>query len=139
MTASFNEQGFCFQYPENWRVEREKTAGWPSTVSVHAPSGAFWMVTEDPRAPDLLDRMIDAMTEQYEDVETDAIERQVGPFLLRGRSMAFFCLDFLITAQAIQCDGSPRQLVIWMQAENREFDSLANVFDAMTLSLLSDD
>ncbi len=42
----------------------------------------------------------------------------------------------LVTAQVLECPGLRLPLAILMQGENRDFDSLAQVFDAMSLSLL---
>ena len=137
MTAEFNEVGFRFKYPANWTIEREKEEGWPRSVSVQGPSGAFWSVTEDPSITDLLDQIATTIIEEYDEVETSPLHRQIGQHDLEGKELAFYCLDFLVTAHLMQCVGQSRKLVILTQAESQDFDSLASVFDAMTFSLLS--
>lgn len=137
MSGEFKELGFHFLYPENWTVEREPTTDYPRSVSVHSPGGAFWSVTADrPPTDALMDRVVQAMLDEYEDAEVQPVERQVGPVLLVGRELNFYCLDLLITAHVLQADYDGKALAILMQAENREFDALSGIFDAITWSLL---
>lgn len=138
MPVEFDELGLRFVYPDNWELERDGEAGWPRTISVHGPSGAFWSVTQHkgPADEDLMHHIVQTLFDEYEDVESQPITRQVGRWKLEGCELAFYCLDFLVTAQVVACQDSDRQLVILSQAENRDFDQLSAVFDAMTLSLL---
>ena len=74
MPAQFEDGGIRFQYPENWRLEREDNeAGW--TVSLYSPETAFVMVClrEDmPSTDRLADAALDALREEYPDLEADA-------------------------------------------------------------------
>ena len=80
MTAEFNELGLRFLYPENWKLVREDQRGGPRSISVHSPQGAFWAVTVDQwPADDLVDRVVELIRQEYEDVEVEPIERSVGP------------------------------------------------------------
>ncbi len=137
MAGEFKELGFHFLFPENWTIERERTTGYPRSVSVQSPSGAFWSVTADrPPADQLVDRVVQAMLAEYEDIEVQAVERQVGPVVLTGQELNFYCLDLLITVHVLQAELDGKALAILMQAESREFDELAAIFDAITWSLL---
>lgn len=137
MAGEFNELGFHFLYPDNWTVTRERTTGFPRSVSVQSPSGAFWSVTADrPPVDELVDRVVQAISAEYEEVEESLVERAVGPAMLSGRELNFYCLDLLIVAQVLQADFDGKALAILMQAESREFEELQAVFDAITWSLL---
>ncbi len=137
MTAEFNESGLRFLYPENWRLVREEQWGWPRSVSVHSPQGAFWSVTLDqPPADELVSRVVESICQEYEDVEVDAVERSVGELTLRGVELQFYCLDLLVTAQVLECVECEQPMVLLLQGENREFDALLPVFDAISLSCL---
>jgi hypothetical protein len=139
MTAEFNEVGLRFLYPENWSVVRDDVAGWPKSVSVHGPDGAFWCINEDQHgtADDLLAQVIAGVEAEYDEVEAEVVERQVGEQFLTGTQLSFYCLDFLITAQVLQCSKNDRRLVFLYQAESKDFDKLCGVFDAITFSFLT--
>jgi hypothetical protein len=137
MTAEYNERGFHFLYPENWELVVDEAVGWPRSVSVHAPSGAFWSATADSRpGPELLDRVVDAIAQEYEEVERDRVERTIGDVTVSGIELHFYCLDLLISAQVLLCPTTSHSAVIIIQAESREFERLAAVFDAISFSYL---
>ena len=138
MTAEYSQHGIHFLYPENWHLAGDDEPGWPQTVSVHSPSGAFWSVTRDNGPSEqLLASMVDAVAAEYEDVERSPFERQLGAWRLRGVEMHFYCLDFLVVAQVLEVESEQERIVLLMQAESREFDELRPIFDAISLSLLS--
>lgn len=137
MTAEFKELGFQFLYPENWTVTREASQAYPRSVTVQSPSGAFWSVTADqPPVGDLVQRVGEAIANEYEETEVHEVQRKVGPLEMEGQELNFYCLDLLVTAQVFGCEKNGLALAILMQAENREFEELSRVFDAMTCSLL---
>jgi hypothetical protein len=137
MAAEFNELGFRFLYPENWKLVCEDNRGWPRSVSVHSPQGAFWAATID-RGPadELLQRVVQVLQQEYEDAEIEPIERQLAEFALQGVELRFYCLDLLVTAQVLRCANRPIAAVLLLQGENRDFDELVRVFDAVSLSFL---
>jgi hypothetical protein len=136
MAAEYKERGIRFLYPENWLIASDKTAGWPHCVSVHSPSGAFWSLTLDSHpSEDLFERVLSAVSAEYEEVEQSQVERQIGDQTLNGVELHFYCLDFLVVAQVLQCPSDLGPMVLLLQAESREFESLGQVFDAMYLSL----
>ena len=140
MTARFCEHGIAFMYPENWTVESPEEPGWPFTVSAHSPDGAFWQLTAD-RATntDLLDQVVAAIQQQYEGVELSPVTREIGDERFDGIELNFYVLDFVVTAVALNCSTADNARVLMFQAESRDFDKLAGVFDAMSLSLFHSD
>jgi hypothetical protein len=137
MAGEFKEMGFHFHFPENWTVTRDRASGYPRSVMVQSPSGAFWSVTADrPPASELVERVVQAISAEYEEAELETIDRQVGPTQLTGIELNFYCLDLLVVAQVLAVEQEGRALAILLQAESREFDELARVFDAITWSLI---
>jgi hypothetical protein len=137
MTAEFNARGFHFLYPENWKLVRDDQRGWPRSVSVHSPQGAFWSATlEREPANNLVERVAVLIQQEYEDVESEPIERTVGRHHLQGVELRFYCLDLIITAQVLESPEIAGRAVVLLQAEDRDFEQLARVFDAVTLSFL---
>ena len=48
----------------------------------------------------------------------------------------FFCLDFLVTSTLHVVLTERYKMLIWFQAESREFEQLKDVFRAITISML---
>ena len=51
--------------------------------------------------------------------------------------MNFYCLDFLVTSQVRALRHGHAVYLLTYQAEDREFDQLADVFRAITASMLA--
>lgn len=141
MSAVYENFGVSFMYPENWQLADESSphdAG-PKSISVQSPSGAFWslQVCEPPVDPQsLADQFKLTMESEYEGLESRAVSEEVAEAALIGYDMDFYCLDFVISAQVRAARVGKRVYVVSCQAETREFDELAPVFKAMTISLL---
>jgi hypothetical protein len=73
MAAVFDEGGLRFQYPENWRLEREESDdGW--TISLQSPETAFMLISvnsEVTSTDEMLQTTLDALKADYEDLEFD--------------------------------------------------------------------
>lgn len=141
MTASYNKEGIRFSYPENWELSEERgDLGYPLTVSV-ARDSAFWSVVvyNDVRdTNDLCQQALKVMqSEEYIDFESWPTSRQIGERDLAGIRMHFYCLDFLVASCLLGVNLAGRTLLFQYQAEDREFEGLLPVFDAMATSLLA--
>ncbi|MCA9172127.1 MAG: hypothetical protein KDB23_30885, partial [Planctomycetales bacterium] len=112
MAAEFNRLGFQFLYPENWTVDVEETTGWPRSVALHSPNGAMWSATADASDVETLrDRIVNAVSAEYEQVEQSPVTRMVGDLELEGIELNFYCLDFLVIAQILSCPSTDRPSV----------------------------
>ena len=141
MTATFDGLGFEFLYPEGWDLQKEESGEWPRTVSVHSPTGAFISMTlyQRPSMPEnLLDETLAALRNEYSDAEIHRTASTVPGHDQRDAYEAdFYCLDLLVTARVCQFDTSEFALLTLYQGENRDFDELLPVFDAIALSAIS--
>ena len=133
-----------FQYPENWKIREEETQEWPRSVIAESPSGAFWALHAYPEIQDsqrLVDEVLDAMRAEYDSLETtpptntEMLEQVIEGELV-GQDMSFYCLDFLVIARVRSFAAQGRTYLILCQAEDREFESLDQVFQAMTIGML---
>jgi hypothetical protein len=99
MIRQFDEEGFRFRYPAKWTVEREETdTRW--TVTVQSPDTAFLMLTADaemPEVQDVITTTLDALKEDYPDLEADEIEEDLAGQPALGHEIRFFSLDYLNT------------------------------------------
>ncbi len=140
MPAEYNHDNIRFQYPENWRVEEDDLWAGKHSITVYSPEGAFWSVSVYPRDADpqkLAEAAVEAMRQEY-----DTLEYQSAPLTLAGRSlvgyeMNFFLLDLVCTAQVHSVRTSQGTYVFFSQGWDRDYEKLADVFQAMTVSCLN--
>ncbi|HEX3998936.1 MAG TPA: hypothetical protein VHX65_10325 [Pirellulales bacterium] len=138
MPALFDKFGIKFLYPDDWTLEIS-TAEDEQGATVYSRGGGFWSVAirggeEDPA--DLAKVALAALGEEYADIDTEPAEETVAEQPLVGYDVNFYCLDLTNTAQIRACRRNGRTLLMLWQAEDREFDEMANVFRAITTSLL---
>jgi hypothetical protein len=142
MPARFDRYGISFQYPENWFLDEEEMEDLPEenhVVTVYSPGGAFWAVTVHPRQSDpkkLASAAVKAMKEEYEGVEVEDAKESCLNRDLIGYDFNFIYLDLTNTAQFRGLRGENATYTIFCQAEDREFETVQKVFQAMTVSLL---
>jgi hypothetical protein len=139
LTASYDKAGLSFQYPETWELEEEVSGQGGIEVTVHSPTGAFWSVRlerspVDPRR--MTQTAVEAMRTEYEGLEAEPATDVVDGSELEGVDMSFFYLDLTSTAKVRTAQTALGTLLVLCQAEDRDFEQLEPVFDAMTLSLL---
>ncbi len=138
MPALFDKLGIRFQYPENWTLETGGEID-DEGATVFSPGGAFWSIVirgvEDDPA-EVADLALDALNVEYEDLDSEAVEEEVAGQVLVGHDVNFYCLDLTNTAQ-IRAFRRDRTYLILCQAEDREYDAVAPVFRAITVSLLA--
>ena len=141
MPALFDKLGIFFQYPENWSLDESEAAEGQRSVSVYSPSGgAFWSLSvyshqEDPQR--LAAAALMAMKEEYDNLDAEAVQETRGNRELLGYDINFYCLDLTNTA-AVRCLRTERATyTIFYEAEDREFEQVKLVFEAMSVSFLS--
>ncbi|MBV9123440.1 MAG: hypothetical protein JO112_08795 [Planctomycetes bacterium] len=95
----FDEGGLRFQYPDNWRLEREDNdTGW--TVSIQSPDTAFVMISlrEDmPSVEELAETALAALREDYPDLEADECTDSLAGQPAVGHDIQFFSFDLTNT------------------------------------------
>lgn len=139
MTAVFEKHEIQFMYPENWKlVENNETDDFVE-VSLESPEGCIWSVSVFPSETDadsLIEHCSEALNDQYEDFERFDYQGEIDQIPVIGFDANFYCLDFLVTAAARALKCGDKCLNIYYQAESRDFDKNAQVFNAITLSLV---
>lgn len=139
MTATYDNGQLSFQYPENWKLQENPDTSEFTEIALESPSGCIWSVSLFPADTDprqLLETTATALREQYEDFESSATDSLIEDQLAPGFRAHFYCLDFLVTAQAQAFKLGSHTIHILAQAESREFDQFEPVFEAITVSLL---
>ena len=142
MTGKYERSGVRFLYPENWEVAQDQSDKETRSVLVQAPSGAFWSVDLCIQAMndhDLAEQVLDTMKQEYTDLESEAVTDQIGGQAATGYNMQFYCMDLVVTARVRAVRTSVGTLVLFYQAEDREFGQLEPVFRAISESMFQEE
>jgi hypothetical protein len=139
--AEFEQDGIGFRYPENWQIQREETeSGW--TVSVQSPMTAFFMLTYDDEMPAqelMAETALEALREEYPDLEADEMLESVAGQPAVGHEIRFFSFDLTNTCWT-RCfySGRGTLLALW-QANDLELEEVEPIFAAIRASLHIDE
>lgn len=139
MPAVYDKMGIRFQYPENWTLDEKDALEGEESVTVYSPGGAFWSVVVHPRYRDpaeLAKAALEAMQQEYEGLESQPVEETILGSDLVGYDLNFFYLDLTSTSLIRGVRARNATLLIFCQADDREFEQIDRVFQAMTISLL---
>lgn len=140
MPKKFERLGISFQYPDNWTLDDQDAVAGRGSVTVYSPTGAFWTVSVHPRSADplrLAKAAVDAMREEYEEIEAEEIRENVAAHEIVGYDLNFFYLDLTNTACIRSVRTKRNTCTVFYQAEDSEFSRVGRVFLAMTASLLA--
>ena len=140
MPATFDSLGISFQYPDNWTLDDSDALLGRKSVTVYSPGGAFWTVAIHSGSADpakLALAIVDTMKQTYEGLEAEETEETVAGRRLIGHDMAFYCLDLTNTAEVRGFRVGHTSYTVFFQAEDREFQQIRRVFQAMTATLLA--
>ena len=140
MTAIYENQGVRFAYPENWTVEDPPDEEADLQVTVASAETAFWSLSVysgERDARSLLDEVLQAMQAEYPALEHDPADHVIADTQVVGYDLSFYCLDLTNSAWIRVFHRHDATYLLLCQAEDREFDAVEPVFEAMTASLLS--
>lgn len=140
MPAVFNKMGIRFTYPDNWTVDETSALEGAASVTVYSPTESFWSVSLHPadvEAESLIRSAIAALKETYSDLDVEEINESIQGREIVGADVNFYCLDLTNTAQIRVFESSNCVVVVFCQADDRDFDAIGPVFHAMTISLLA--
>lgn len=138
MPAQFDDGGISFQYPENWRLEREENEeGW--TVSVQSPGTAFMMVclrTDRPGTEQLAEAALEALREEYPELEVEDSSDPLAGQPAVGHDIQFFSLDLTNTCWIRSFKSAQGTVLVMCQTNDLEKNEL--VLRAMCASMRAD-
>ena len=143
MTAVYQQADVRFLYPENWALDNREESGSPWSVSVHSPNGAFWSLTVHDGMLDLEKlgtETLQAVEREYQESFFESIKakEEIADCSAVGYNINFFYIDFLVTAKLRVFRMERCNCIVLYQAEDREFNELNRVFQAITFSLFTD-
>ena len=137
MPTTFAEGGVRFLYPENWSLEREDDeTGW--TVSLHSPGTAFMVVVfrgDVPPPSELADAALEALREDYPDLEAENEVTSIGGQPAIGHDIRFFSLDLTNTCWTRSFLTDEGTVLVMCQTNDLELDTNGPVLKAICASL----
>jgi hypothetical protein len=140
MPARFDKLGISFQYPDNWTLDDSDALLGHRAVTVYSPGGAFWSVaihSGSMQPAKLAAAVVEAMKKEYAWLEAEEAEETVAGRALLGYDLTFYYLDLTNTAWVRSVRLGSTAYTIYCQADDREFNQIQRVFQAMTISLLN--
>ena len=140
MPARFDKLGISFLYPDNWTLDDSDAVLGRKAVTVYSPGGAFWSVAIHSGSSDpakLAAAAVEALKKEYAWLEAEETQETIAGYELLGYDLAFYYLDLTNTALIRSLQVARAAYTIYCQAEDREFEQVKMVFQAMTTSLLT--
>lgn len=144
MTKIYEGLGLKCLYPENWTLIEDAEDGVATSFTLESPTSAFITVCEYPIAvsPDsAIEQSVDTMRQEYEGVEDEiydpTFQFRGEPLDVLGLDLRFYYLDLLVVSRLIAFSADRKTYLIQIQAEDRDFETLEQVFRAMTVSMIS--
>ncbi len=144
MTKVYRGIGVACMYPENWEltedIESEKVVGF----TLQSPNTAFMSIYSYPWtvAPkEAIEQARSALEAEYDEVEFEPIETglDLGKGVLddtRAGEMRFYYQEMLGAAKLIAFSTDQFTYLVQFQAEDREYEQLERVLDAMVASIV---
>ena len=137
MAERFEHDGVCFQYPENWRLEREDSdTGW--TVMLQSPDTAFFLLSLDEDGPgceQMANTALDALREDYPDLEAeDCVDSLAGQPAI-GHDIRFTSLDLTNTCWTRSVYSAGGTVLVMCQLNDLERELNEPVLRAICASL----
>lgn len=139
MFSVYDQSGLKLAYPENWSLAEEAAGDARLQLGISSPGAAFWTLSVYDDQHDLLHlarQALGALQAEYPDAETYEVEERLGETQLVGFDLNFIYLDLTITACVRAFERGGESCLVFTQAEDRELEVAAPVFNAITTSLL---
>lgn len=139
MPQVFDEYGIRFIYPDNWSLAEPQGGDGIVDIMVETPGAGFWSVQILPAGMELKEcfkKILNGLNQEYQYLEIDRCTDEIAGRQLDGYDVQFFCLDFVVDAKLLGVIDGGRSMIIYYQAEEREFKEMELVFQAISTSLL---
>lgn len=141
MSAVFTDEGICFQYPENWLLEREDTEdGW--TVAVQSPATAFLLLsmrTDLPSIEEMANTALEALRDDYPELEAEECTESFAGLPAVGHDIRFFKFDLTNTCWTRSFYTPQGTVLVFCQTSDLEPEKNELVLRAICASMKVED
>jgi len=139
MPKVFREGCLSFHYPDSWSFEREDNDnGWTVCLFSPRPLTAFLTLTLDGDYPDadlMADTALEALREEYPQLEADDVAEQLAGQWAVGHDVNFISLDLTNTCWTRSFDTPEGTALLMCQATDTEMSQQEPVLRAIVASL----
>lgn len=144
MTNRYQGLGVVLAYPENWQLTEDFEGNSVIGFQLQSPTSAFMAVFRYPWTTPPTEALAEvqlAIAAEYDDVESlpiappavlDALDALMD---CRALELNFYYLDLLVHIRLVAFCTPQWTYLIQFQAEDRDFNQLDRVFDALLFSL----
>ncbi len=139
MLSTYQGNGVSCAYPETWKVQESQGDDDTEGFLIESPDAAFFAVSKFPWtcAPrEVLEQATEALQQEYEEVEVEWIDSDLSMADSRSVEVRFFLLDMLVVSKLRAFSLGHQTYLIEQQAEDREYQRVDQVFDAMVETLI---
>jgi hypothetical protein len=137
--ATYEGHGVKCSYPSTWNVQEDDTSDESNGFLIESRDAAFFAVSIFPwsDAPrEVLERAAKTLEGEYEECEIEWIDSDLSVRDSRAIEVRFFLLDMLVVAKLRAFSLAHQTFLLEQQAEDREYQKVEAVFDAMTETLI---
>ena len=124
-------------YPDGWEVVETATED-GLTVNLQSPGSVFLFLTlcdNESQPEDVADQALDAMREDYPDLDSCPISEMIADQPTIGHDVNFFSLDLTNTCWIRAFSSSRRTVLIFAQTNDMELEAGERVFRAICDSI----
>jgi hypothetical protein len=145
VTKIYQGLGLSITYPENWQVTEDFDGSELLGFQLQSPTSAFFAVYMYPlstTSTEAINEAHRAIAAEYDEVEYDLIATPewMSSALQLSESQAaelhFYYLDLLVQVRLFAFHVHHHTYLIHIQAEDRDFNKLERVFDALLVTLV---
>ena len=137
MIKHFSQDGVSFDYPANWRLEREDAdTGW--TVTLQSPDTAFLVLRCDQSEPtpaEVATTALEALRSEYPDLEAESRVETLAGQMAVGHDTRFFSLDLTNTCWTRAFESDAGTILLMCQINDLELETHEPVLRAIAASL----
>ncbi len=137
MHSVFERHGVRFEYPEDWILHEESSPGEVS-ITINSPETSFWSLTllfERPDPYRVVETVLDALREEYSEIDVYSSEQQLGDSRTVARDIDFVCHE-LIGSAFLRATVTPGfTLLVLYQGADNELDETQSLLERVSKSL----
>lgn len=139
MPKQYTGLGLSLLYPDTWTISEETQGDRRQGVSLENPAGSFLSINLlDPGqdADAVLDEAVEAMSAEYEDIESEPYTLDIDSLHVAGTIQRFYYLDFVIVSKLFAIVAAESLYLVQIQGEDRDMDQQSIVFEAILTSMV---
>jgi hypothetical protein len=137
MTQHYQADGVSFDYPDEWRLDREESAdSW--TVQLQSPGTAFLTLTCDwsgATTEEIAAAALDALKTEYPTLEVQSKVDSLAGQMAVGHDIQFFALDLTNTCWTRSIYSAEGVMLLLCQCNDLELEQYEPALRAVCASL----